>query len=199
MTRKLCAVALVACACIIPGAAGAQIKAEHPRFCVMSVGPTQMMFSAIQDQRTDDIFCQHVPATGPTRIILDARHPELRDMVIEVRILRDVGQKDWRDDLDANTVASLPAKKYLAQNGTVSFVHDFGTDGDFVTVVRARSEDGKKDYVGEYRFSVGETVEWYAAYALLGFAVAAAAVASWRNRARSIRIKRAASAFRQAP
>jgi hypothetical protein len=94
-------------------AAQAQIRAEHPRFCVMSVGPTQMMFSAFQENKTDEIFCQRVPELGKTMIILDARSNELRDMNIEVRVLRNIDQKDWRDDLEATTVTALPPKKYL--------------------------------------------------------------------------------------
>ena len=54
-------------ATLAASAAQAQIKAEHPRFCVMNVGPTQMMFSAFQENRTDAIFCQHVPELGKTR------------------------------------------------------------------------------------------------------------------------------------
>lgn len=137
-------------------AAQAQIKAEHPRNCVMNVGPTQMMFSAFQENRTDGIFCQHVPELGKTVIILDAKSSELRDMNIEVRLLRNVGQKDWRDDLDATSVAFLPPAKRLESRGTTSFTNDFTKDGDYIAVVRAYSDDGTKEYVGEYMFTVGD-------------------------------------------
>lgn len=140
----------------------AQIKAEHPRNCVMSVGPTQMMFSAFQENKTDEIFCQHIPTTGPTMLIIDARQPELRDMTIEVRVLRNVGQKDWRDDLDVNTVAILPPGKYLQKKGSLSFNHAFGEEGEYIAVVRAMSDDGLKEYVGQYLFTIGDTVEWFA-------------------------------------
>ncbi|MDP3067254.1 MAG: hypothetical protein Q8M72_01130, partial [Methylocystis sp.] len=70
MKGRLLFAALLACASVNP--AQAQIRAEHPRHCVMSVGPTQMMFSAFQENQTDEIFCLHVPTRGPTMIILDA-------------------------------------------------------------------------------------------------------------------------------
>ena len=140
----------------------AQIKAEHPRNCVMSVGPTQMMFSAFQENKTDEIFCQHIPTTGETMLIIDARQPELRDMTIEVRVLRNVGQKDWRDDLDATTVAVLPAGKDLQKKGSLSFNHAFGEEGEYIAVVRAMSDDGLKEYVGQYIFTVRDTVQWLA-------------------------------------
>jgi hypothetical protein len=180
MLKKIL-LASVTALCAATGAQ-AQIKAEHPRFCVMSVGPTQMMFSAFQENKTDEIFCQHVPALGPTLIILDARQVELRDMNIEVRVLKDVGQKDWRDDLDVNTVALIPAKKYLEKRGTTSFSHDFTTEGDYIALVRAMSDDGLKEYVGEYRFSVGETGMWTLAGGALAGATALAGIGMWRSR-----------------
>ncbi|WP_424362679.1 hypothetical protein [Methylocystis parvus] len=170
MLKKL----FLAAALCAATSAQAQIKAEHPRFCVMSVGPTQMMFSAFQENRSDEIYCQHIAAAGPTMIILDAKSNELRDMNVEVRLIKNVGQKDWRDDLDATTVAAIPAKKYLADRGTTSFTHDFKGDGDYIAIVRATSDDGAKEYVGEYQFTVGSSYEEAlmtgALASLLGFA-----------------------------
>ncbi len=187
MTRKRILVPFVVAVCLGPGAVRAQIKAEHPRHCVMSVGPTQMMFSAFQENGTDAIFCRHVPTLGPTMIILDAQQVELRDMNIEIRVLRNVGQKDWRDDLDANTVAVLPPKKYLADKGTASFTHNFVSDGDYIALVRATSDDGAKEYVGQYDFSVGETAEWYVALGLMSLVGAGAALGMWRRRRKAAR------------
>jgi hypothetical protein len=180
MKGRLLFAALLACVCV--SIAQAQIRAEHPRHCVMSVGPTQMMFSAFQENGTDEIFCRHVPSLGPTIIILDAQQVELRDMNIEIRVLRNVGQADWRDDLDANTVAVLPRQKYLADKGTTSFTHNFVRDGNYVALVRATSDDGAKEYVGQYDFSVGETAEWYVALGLMSLVGAGAALGMWRRR-----------------
>jgi hypothetical protein len=180
MLKKLVFVAMIAFS--VAPSARAQIKAEHPRFCVMSVGPTQMMFSAFQENKTDGIFCQHVPELGPTMVILDARQEELRDMNIEVRVLRNVGQKDWREDLEANTLAYLPPKKYLERRGTMNFTSDFAKEGDFFALVRATSDDGAKEYVGRYDFSVGETSEWALATGVLAGALAFGALGMWRRR-----------------
>lgn len=162
-------------------AAQAQIKAEHPRFCVMNVGPTQMMFSAFQENKTDEIFCQHVADIGKTTIILDARSNELRDMNIEVRVIKNIGQKDWRDDLDATTLSVTPAKKYLEARSTASFNFDFGKEGDYIALVRATSDDGAKEYIGEYFFSVGETYEQAMASGAVGTALAFAGLLMWRR------------------
>jgi hypothetical protein len=151
MLKKL----FLAAALCAATSAQAQIKAEHPRYCVMSVGPAQMMFSAFQENSTDEIFCQHIPALGRTLIILDATSNELRDMTIELRLIKNTGQKDWRDDLDATTVVTFEPAKYLEKRGTASFAYDFKVDGDYVAIVRATSADGAKEYIGQYRFTVG--------------------------------------------
>lgn len=155
-----------------PGVAQAQIAAEHPRLCVMNVGPTQMMFSAVQN-RSDEIFCQRVPETGPATIVLDARQQELRDMNVEVRVLRNVGQTDWRDDVDANTVSVAPAAKYFAKSGSAMFPTKLDKNGSYIALVRATSDDGAREYVGEYDFAVGGFTEWHALFAALSVGVVA--------------------------
>ena len=168
----------LAIAFALSGAAQAQIKAEHPRNCVMNVGPTQMMFSAFQE-KGDEIFCTNISDIGPTMLIFDARQPELRDMTVEVHIVRNTGQKDWRDDLDQTSVAAFPAGKHLAQRGTMSFNHDFLKAGDYIAVVRATSDDGAKEYVGEYFFSVGPSENWYFAAMLAAMAVGVGGLGFW--------------------
>ncbi len=163
---------------VLTAAAQAQIKAEHPRNCVMNVGPTQMMFSAFQE-KGDEIFCTNISDIGPTLLIFDARQPELRDMNVEVRIVRNVGQKDWRDDLDQTNVVAFPIGKHLAQRSTVNFKHDFDKAGDYIAVVRATSDDGAKEYVGEYFFRVGPSENWYFAAMLGSMAVGMGGLGFW--------------------
>jgi hypothetical protein len=171
MSKSLLLASLIALGAA--SSAHAQIKAEHPRFCVMSVGPTQMMFSAFQENSTDAIFCQNIPDLGRTMIILDAKSNELRDMNIEARVVR--------DDLDANTVARLAPGKHLARSGTASFNAEFGKNGEYFTVVRAFSDDGAKEYVGEYNFSVGESYEQIMATGAAVAAVSFAGLMMWRR------------------
>lgn len=193
MFEKPLLIALVA-AFTLTGAAQAQIKAEHPRNCVMNVGPTQMMFSAFQE-KGDEIFCTNISDTGPTMLIFDARQSELRDMNVDVRIIRNVGQKDWRDDLDATAVAAFPPGKHLAQRSTMTFNHDFAKAGDYIAVVRAVSDDGAKEYVGEYFFTVGPSENWYFAAMLGSMAVGVGGLALWdMARRRAAAATRAATA-----
>lgn len=178
---KFLAFSIAAGISLIPLIAQAQIKAEHPRNCIFDVGPTQMMFSAFQEGKTDEIFCQHIGDLGHTLIILDARQSEMDDMNIEARVIQNINQKDWRDDLERTTIAVMQSGKYLKKRNTVSFTHDFSKEGDFILVVRATSDDNVKEYIGQYGFSVGETREWKAVAGALVIATFSVTFFIWRD------------------
>jgi len=167
--------------CVFPGVLSAQIKAEHPRNCIFNVGPTEMMFSAFQEGKTDAIFCQHIDDVGSTMIILDARQAELNDMNIEAFIIKNLNQKDWRDDLIANTVAILPADKYLKRKNTVSFSHQFAKEGNYFIIVKATSDNGLKEYIGQYGFSVGESDQWRLVLGLLALVGGGVVFLAWKS------------------
>ena len=92
---------------------------------------------------------------GPTIIVLDAQQDELRDMNLEIRILRNVGQKDDSENLEANTEIYVAPKKY--KTGTLNFEYNFAKNGNFIGLVKARSDDGTKEYVSRFPFAVGQT------------------------------------------
>jgi hypothetical protein len=169
----------IALASSLPGVAAA--SSTHPRECVMAVGPNWLSLSALQPQTPHDTHCTHLPNAGPAVLILDTEQLELREMLIEVRILRDVSQKDWRDNLDANTAYFLPPKKYLAGKGTFSFDYDFGADGHYIALVKAMSEDGTREYTGQFAFSVGDTVVFYLSVAMTAAAFCFLAFGIWRK------------------
>ena len=123
--------------------------------CIMKIGPDTMTFTGYQPQKSRDQFCDDIPDIGPTIIVLDAQQDELRDMALEIRILRDVGQKDDNENLEANTETYVPPKKY--KTGTLNFEYNFTKRGKFIGLVKAASDDGKKVYVSRFPFSVGET------------------------------------------
>jgi hypothetical protein len=170
---------LIALSTSLPGSAWA--SSAHPRECVMAVGPNWLSLTAMQPQTAHETNCTHLPNAGPTVLILDTEQAELREMPIEIRILRDVGQKDWRDDLDANTAFLLPAKKYLAGKGTFSFDYDFAGDGHYLAVVKAVSEDGTREYTGQFAFSVGDTLVFYVSVAMTAAAFCFLAFGIWRK------------------
>jgi hypothetical protein len=178
MRHHLVAAALLAAGLLPAGGAQAKLT-QHPRECILDVGPARMMFGAFQEGKTDETFCRHVPELGRTMLIIDAEQPELRDMRVELFVLRDVGQKAWNDDLDRTMVARAEPKAYFARSGTMTFTHDFTKDGPYLAVVRATSADGGKEYVGSYAFTMGEGVWSPAAYLTVFLAFCFVASGVW--------------------
>lgn len=190
--RKLSFVAALAALVLLPFAAAAS---PHPRECVMTVGPDQVSFNAFQEDVTSENFCQELPAPGRTTLVLDAYQGDLRDMNIEIRIVRNV--KDWRDDLQANTLLVLPRKKYFANGGTMNFDHNFDSDGFYLALVTATSDDGAVEYSGAYPITVGGHMTQYLGYGASGLFLCAVAFCAWKP-ARG-KARKAASAAKRSP
>lgn len=123
--------------------------------CLMKLGPDTMTFTGYQPLKSRDQFCDDIPDAGPTIITLDAQQDELREMALEMRILRDVGQKDDNENMEANTEYFSPPKKY--KSGTLTFDHNFTKEGKYIGLVKAKSDDGTKEYLARFPFSVGLT------------------------------------------
>jgi hypothetical protein len=108
-----------------------------------------MNFTGYQPMKSRDLFCTDIPDVGPTVIALDAVQDDLRDMALEVRILRDVGQADDNDDLEQNTETYIAPKKY--RSGTLDFEYNFAKKGKFIGLVKARADEGW-EYVARFPF-----------------------------------------------
>lgn len=90
-------------------------------------------------------------------------------MLIDFRILRNVGQAQDEDDMKQNTEVCAPPKKYPA--GTLSFWHDFER-GDYIGMVTAQDSHGRI-FVSRFPFRVGLAFG-LAPYAVGGLVLAAA-------------------------
>ena len=149
--------------------------------CKMKIGPDTMTFTGYQPLKSRETFCDDIPDVGPTIVALDAEQDELRDMLLEVRILRNVGQKDDKENMEANTEFHIPAKKY--QTGTLNFEYNFAKKGDFIGLVTARSEDGTKEYVSRFPFAVGLTAGKDMTIAIFGGLIALVGFGLWYKHA----------------
>jgi len=118
--------------------------------CILRVGPYRMYFNSYQPDNTfDKEFCQDIPATGRTVVVLDYIEHELRALPIEVRVIRDTGLEQ---DLQAATVLHMPAKVY--PSGSVDIEYNFDQPGKFVGLVTVGDQ---QQHVGRFPFSVGES------------------------------------------
>ena len=127
------------------------VKLEQDE-CVLKIGPNTMHFIGYQRTGEEEEFCEDIARTGPTIIALTAVSPDLRDMAIGIRVVKDVGEEQEKANLDAATVAYLPPKVY--HNGTMTFEHDFKQAGHYVGIVTVTDDLGNA-WVSRFPFTVG--------------------------------------------
>ncbi|RTL89087.1 MAG: hypothetical protein EKK29_04270 [Hyphomicrobiales bacterium] len=169
----LAAFGLVAAFGLAPTGAQAHggVKLEQDE-CVLRIGPSTMHFIGYQRTGEEQEFCQDIAQTGPTVIALTAVSPELRDMAIGARIIKDTGAPVSKDGLDSLTVAFHEPKVY--RNGTMTFEHDFKDAGRYVAIVTVRDDLGN-EWVSQFPFTVGLYTFWgmleYILYAVGFFAL----------------------------
>lgn len=116
--------------------------------CRLTIGPYSMHFTGYQPEASAaKEFCQDISNTGRTIIVLDSVDPELRQLPIGVRIVRDTGDSG---SAEAPVVFQLPASVY--PSGSLSFEHVFHEHGRFVGIVTAGANH---EYESRFPFSVG--------------------------------------------
>ena len=147
-----------ACLCFLMLAIGVPFSAQAQHggheldkdLCILRVGPYRMYFNSYQPDSTfNKEFCQDIPATGRTVVVLDYIEQELRALPTEVRIIRDTGSEQ---DLEAVTVLHIPPKVY--PNGSVDFQYNFDKPGQFVGLVTVGDQ---QEHISRFPFSVGES------------------------------------------
>ena len=132
--------------------------------CDTRIGPNILNFSFYQPLRSREQFCDDIPDIGKTVIVIDSLQDELRDMTIEVRILRDTGDEDGKYD-DRNIETIIPATQFIG--GTIKHDHNFTKSGSYIALVRAVSLDRAKEYNAYFYFSVGQS----SSYSMLSIAI----------------------------
>lgn len=152
------------------------VKLEQDE-CVMQLGPNTLHFIGYQRSGEEQEFCQDIAQTGPTVIALSAVSPELRDMAIGVRIVKDVSAANEKADLDAVTVVNMEPKVY--RNGILTLEHNFKDAGHYVALVTVRDDLGN-EWTTRFPFGVGLYTFWgMIEYILYGVGFASLLGAMW--------------------
>jgi len=128
--------------------------------CKLRVGRYLMHFVGYQPDSPSGPreFCEDIPETGRTIVVLDYLNDELRDLPTEVRIVRDTGSEadpGSEADMSAITVLHVPPKVY--PSGSLNFELSFDEPGNFVGLVTV---SGAQKMVSRFPFSVGRTTGW---------------------------------------
>ena len=134
--------------------------------CVLRIGPNLMFFTGYQPQNSREEFCDDIPTTGATVVVLDMQDTELRDMLTEIRIIKDEGTHTMMNGLPLLTDAELGSPQVLDPvtithlqprtypTGTLNFAHTFPENGKFIGIVTVKNAHGQT-YVAQFPFTVG--------------------------------------------
>ena len=141
--------------------------------CMLMAGMHEMQVSVYQSGATED-SCKDIPSPGPALITISSASKELRDMTVEVRIVKDteVDATAASGNLDPVTLAYLPPKAY--PRGVITLPANFDKPGKYAVLVTVRDA---KDMAmsGQLGLTVGEASrQWIFVYILSGIIVAAA-------------------------
>lgn len=154
--------------------------------CKLRLGRFYMHFTGYQVRpgRPNQEFCEDIPGTGRTIIVMDAIDQQLRTMPVRVQIVTDPGRGSAGSVEKQVTVVDLPAKIY--PSGSIPVEITFDQPGRFVGLVTA-GENG--ELVSRFPFSVGIARPQYGFYALLASIVLGGGTMLWfstRRRARAM-------------
>ena len=160
--------------------------------CVLRIGPDIMFFTGYQPQNSREEFCDDIPTTGQTIVVLDMQDSELRDMLTEIRIIKDEGNHTTMNGLpyltdaelgspqllDPVTITHVPPRTY--PTGTLNFEHTFPENGKFIGIVTVKNAHGQT-WVSQFPFSVGQTLgKSKGIYASMVVVLVAAVYLIWR-------------------
>jgi hypothetical protein len=135
--------------------------------CVLKVGPDLIYFAGYQPAASHAKFCEDAPAVGATIFVFDYAEPELREMKVGFRILKDAEETRDPAALEAATAAYSPPQIY--PTGTFSFEHVFSEPGDYVGLLTVDGSAGEH-WTARFPFSVGVRHFEATPYLLIGAA-----------------------------
>jgi len=145
--------------------------------CTMHIDFYSARFTAYQPEtRGSEEFCESLPDTGPTIIVLDYLHPSLKEVPVDFRIIRDVtGQGRFAKLEDVEALGDIEPLTVFYQppvvrpDGSLKIEYDFTAAGKYIGVVTAGHPTNDQIYAAVFPFTVGERSygRWLALLALL--------------------------------
>jgi hypothetical protein len=179
LARILCAAFFVAF--LAPSAAHAISMDKSSTIrdqCEISIGPDLIGVVAYMPDRSRDRFCAEFPATGRIILTVDLIAERLRELPIEVRIVKEPGKPlTEEDDLAPFTVAYFAPRLY--PGGAVPVEHDFEETGNYAAFISVTESSGAKRTT-RFGFTIGGWLQFYATAMLAGVFLIGAVLAYWQ-------------------
>lgn len=147
------------------------------RVCQLRAGPFLFRLTGYQAATGPGReFCEDIPRTGQTVMVFESAGLPADATTIDIRILRDAGQRP-EDDAAVPAVATRMAA--TPRGGGVSIEHDFTERGRYIGLFTVHG--GDRVYIGRFPFTVGAVrAAQFTQYALEAALLTAALVAAAR-------------------
>lgn len=136
--------------------------------CIMKLGELKAHFTGYQPEyRATQEFCEDIPVSGKSIFVIDFISEELRDMIVDFRIIEDVneiGNNAVLADLggpEAIEAATIYYKELQTYpRGTIEAHYNFTHEGRYIGIVTARYENDPVVLTSVFPFQVGLTNYW---------------------------------------
>jgi len=135
--------------------------------CLLYIGPDYAYFSAYDPQKPRKRYCEEAPRTGVTVFAIDFAQSEMREMKVDFRILRNIGEDADPAGIEAATLAHAPSKTYPA--GSLSLAYDFKEPGEYAGLLTVEGAHGEH-WVAYFPFTVAQPYRARLPYYLLAAA-----------------------------
>lgn len=151
-------------ALLVPGSlfAHGSVVAEED-VCLIEIGVYSAHFTVYQPRsRGSEEFCEELPEVGESLFVMDYLHPTLKEVPVDLRIIRDVldrrtyaAPEDLAriEDLQGVTVFYQPP--VVRRDGALQATHVFDEPGWYVGIVTAPHPRLDKTYTAVFGFHVG--------------------------------------------
>jgi len=145
--------------------------------CEFSIGPDLVQVVAYMPDRSRDRFCADFPSTGRIILTIDLVATRLRDLPVEVRIVKEPsGPLAEEDDLAPFTVALLEPRVY--PGGAVIVEHNFEESGQYAAFITVAEASGARRTT-RFGFTVGGSLLFYTPAILGGVFLTGLVLAYW--------------------
>lgn len=125
-------------------------------------------------------YCEEIPAAGPAILTFDLLTPALRELPIEVRIVRaPITPINDDTDLAPIAVAHLDARLYPA--GVITVSHDFTESGVYLALVTSLEPSTGERKTARFSFNVGRSWVSFLPILLGAVFIAGLVAAYWRH------------------
>jgi hypothetical protein len=148
--------------------------------CLLYIGPDYAYFSGYDPQKPRKRYCEEVPRAGNTVFAIDFAQSEMREMKVDFRILRDIGENADPAAIEAATLAHAPGQVYAS--GSLNLAYDFKEPGEYAGLVTVDGLHGEH-WTAYFPLSVAEPYRRHLPnYLLLAAGLLALIAMVWQDR-----------------